>query len=82
MIKYSACFSIAACAVVCLFTTAHAVSARADDVKFTTLYKFEAPAATTFTSALGSQPDTLPVVGAGRRHLRHDQSSAASMATA
>ena len=64
MIKYSACFSIAACAVVCLFTTAHAVSARADDVRFTTLYKFEAPAATTFTSALGSQPDTLPVVGA------------------
>ncbi len=63
MIKHSACFSIAACAVVCLFTTAHAVSARADDTKFTTLYKFEAPAATTFTSALGSQPDTLPVVG-------------------
>ena len=63
MIKHSACFSIAACAVVCLFTTAHAVSARADDTKFTTLYKFEAPAATTSTSALGSQPDTLPVVG-------------------
>ena len=63
MIKHSACFSIAACALVCLFTTAHAVSARADDTKFTTLYKFEAPAATTSTSALGSQPDTLPVVG-------------------
>jgi uncharacterized repeat protein (TIGR03803 family) len=62
MIKH-ACFSIAACAVVCLFTTAHAVSARADDIKFSTLYKFEAPAATTFTSALGSQPDTLPVLG-------------------
>ena len=39
------------------------VSAHADDMKFTTLYKFEAPAATTFTSALGSQPDTLPVLG-------------------
>ena len=38
-------------------------AATPDDVKFTTLYKFEAPAATTFTSALGSQPDTLPVVG-------------------
>ena len=33
------------------------------DPTFSTLYKFEAPAATTFTSALGSQPDTLPVVG-------------------
>ncbi len=63
MIKHSACFSIAACAVVSLFTTAHPVSAHAHDVKFTTLYKFEAPAATTFTSALGSQPDTLPVLG-------------------
>ncbi len=62
MIK-QAYFSVAACAVAGLFTTAHAVSARADDVQFSTLYKFEAPAATTFTSALGSQPDTLPVVG-------------------
>ena len=35
----------------------------AEDPTFSTLYKFEAPAATTFTSALGSQPDTLPVVG-------------------
>jgi uncharacterized repeat protein (TIGR03803 family) len=39
-------------------------SALADDDRFSTLYKFEAPAATTFTSALGSQPDTLPAVGA------------------
>jgi uncharacterized repeat protein (TIGR03803 family) len=38
--------------------------ALADDDRFSTLYKFEAPAATTFTSALGSQPDTLPAVGA------------------
>lgn len=34
-----------------------------DDDRFSTLYKFEAPAPNTFTSALGSQPDTLPVVG-------------------
>ena len=63
MTKQIASLSIAACVVVWLFTTAHAVSARADDTKFTTLYKFEAPAATTFTSPLGSQPDTLPVLG-------------------
>ena len=51
-------------AVVALLMTAVTVpSAVADDAKFSTLYKFEAPAATTFTSALGSQPDTLPVVG-------------------
>ena len=35
----------------------------ADDVEFKTLYAFEAPAATTLTSALGSQPDTTPAVG-------------------
>ena len=34
-----------------------------DDVKFSTLYTFEAPAPNTFTSALGSQPDTRPVLG-------------------
>jgi uncharacterized repeat protein (TIGR03803 family) len=50
-------------AVAFLMTAATLPSAVADDVKFSTLYKFEAPAATTFTSALGSQPDTLPVVG-------------------
>jgi uncharacterized repeat protein (TIGR03803 family) len=38
-------------------------SALADDDSFSTLYKFEAPAATTFTSALGSQPDTRPALG-------------------
>jgi uncharacterized repeat protein (TIGR03803 family) len=46
-----------------LMTAATLPSAVAEDVKFSTLYKFEAPAATTFTSALGSQPDTLPVLG-------------------
>ena len=46
-----------------LATAACASSALAQDTRFSTLYKFEAPAATTFTSALGSQPDTLPVVG-------------------
>ena len=51
-------------ALVALLVTAATVpSAVADDAKFSTLYKFEAPAATTFTSALGSQPDTLPVLG-------------------
>jgi uncharacterized repeat protein (TIGR03803 family) len=81
MTKQIAHLSIAACVVVCLFTTAHAgaqtltigrsslasgtkaVSANADDVGFTTLYAFEAPAANTFTSPLGSQPDTRPVLG-------------------
>ncbi len=50
-------------AVAFLMTAGTLPSAVADDVKFSTLYKFEDPAATTFTSALGSQPDTLPVVG-------------------
>jgi uncharacterized repeat protein (TIGR03803 family) len=35
----------------------------ADHAEFTTLYKFEAPAVTTFTSALGSQPDSTPALG-------------------
>ncbi|QNI31405.1 hypothetical protein H7849_20355 [Alloacidobacterium dinghuense] len=81
MTKQIACLSIAACVVVCLFTTARAgaqtlavgkaneanrtnvVSAHADDVKFSTLNSFKAPAATTFTSPLGSQPDTTPAIG-------------------
>jgi uncharacterized repeat protein (TIGR03803 family) len=50
-------------AVAFLMTAATVPSAAAEDVKLSTLYKFEAPAANTFTSALGSQPDTLPVVG-------------------
>src|ERR1700722_17262676 len=40
-------------------------SALADDEKFSTLYTFEAPAPVTFTSSLGSQPDTRPVLGPG-----------------
>ena len=52
-----------AAAAAFLMTAATLPSAVADDVKLSTLYKFEAPAAKTFTSALGSQPDTLPVVG-------------------
>jgi len=35
----------------------------ADDIKFSALYSFEAPTANTFTSPLGSQPDTRPVLG-------------------
>jgi uncharacterized repeat protein (TIGR03803 family) len=50
-------------AVAFLMTAATLPSAVGEDVKLSTLYKFEAPAATTFTSALGSQPDTLPVLG-------------------
>ena len=37
--------------------------ARADGKKFSALYTFEAPAPDTFTSLLGSQPDTRPVLG-------------------
>jgi uncharacterized repeat protein (TIGR03803 family) len=36
-----------------------------DDETFSTLYAFEAPAPNTFTSSLGSQPDTRPVFGPG-----------------
>ena len=46
-----------------LAAAACASGALAQDTRFSTLYKFEAPAATTFTSALGSQPDTTPAVG-------------------
>jgi uncharacterized repeat protein (TIGR03803 family) len=62
MIRRFARSSAAAFAVACLCSVPHA-NAGADDVKFSTLYQFQAPAATTFTSPLGSQPDTLPVVG-------------------
>jgi uncharacterized repeat protein (TIGR03803 family) len=56
--------TFAGVAMTLLITAATVPSAVADGPTFSTLYKFEAPAATTFTSALGSQPDTLPVVGA------------------
>jgi uncharacterized repeat protein (TIGR03803 family) len=49
--------------VVLLAAAAAASSALAQEAKFSTLYRFEAPAANTFTSALGSQPDTTPAVG-------------------
>ena len=58
MTKQIACLSIAAYVVVSLFTTAPAGAQT-----LTTLYKFKAPAATTFTSPSGSQPDTLPTLG-------------------
>src|SRR3984893_18079621 len=38
---------------------------RADGTRFSTLYTFEAAAPVTFTSPLGSQPDTRPVLGPG-----------------
>jgi uncharacterized repeat protein (TIGR03803 family) len=65
MTKQIARLFIAACAVVCLFTTAHAGAQTPAVSKFSTLYTFEAPAPSTFTSPLGSQPDTRPVLGPG-----------------
>ncbi len=44
-------------------TSAPTPTTNAVEVQFTTLYAFEAPAANTFTSLLGSQPDTRPVLG-------------------
>jgi len=44
-------------------TTASGVLAAG--AKFSVLYSFEAPAPVTFTSPLGSQPDTRPVMGPG-----------------
>jgi uncharacterized repeat protein (TIGR03803 family) len=49
--------------VVLLAAAAAASSALAQEANFSTLYSFEAPAANTFTSALGSQPDTTPALG-------------------
>ena len=40
-------------------------SALGDETKFSALYTFEAAAPGTFTSPLGSQPDTRPVLGPG-----------------
>ncbi len=48
---------------VLLAAAAAASSALAQEANFSTLYTFEAPAANTFTSALGSQPDTTPALG-------------------
>jgi uncharacterized repeat protein (TIGR03803 family) len=49
--------------VALLAVAAAASSALAQEANFSTLYTFEAPAANTFTSALGSQPDTTPALG-------------------
>jgi uncharacterized repeat protein (TIGR03803 family) len=62
MTKRLACFCAAAFAAACLCSVPHA-DAGEDNAKFSTLYKFDAPAANTFTSPQGSQPDTLPAVG-------------------
>jgi uncharacterized repeat protein (TIGR03803 family) len=56
------CSSIAVLAVLGLSITQRA-GAQTPGAKFSTLYSFEAPAAQTFTSSLGSQPDTTPAVG-------------------
>src|SRR5215472_2371823 len=42
-----------------------AIAARADQADFTVLYRFQAAAPNTFTSPLGSQPDSRPVLGSG-----------------
>jgi len=55
--------NLCAALVAIMAAAAIASSALAQDKQFSTLYRFEAPAATTFTSALGSQPDTTPAVG-------------------
>ena len=52
--------TFAGAVVALVITVATLPSAVAGGPTFSTLYKFEAPAATTFTSPLGSQPDTLP----------------------
>ena len=62
MTKRIACLSAVAFAVASLCSVARA-NAAADDTKFSTLYTFEAPAANTFTSPLGSQPDSTPALG-------------------
>jgi hypothetical protein len=50
--------------LVALLMAATTVSiALADGKTFSVLYSFEAPAPVMFTSALGSQPDTRPVLG-------------------
>jgi uncharacterized repeat protein (TIGR03803 family) len=63
MLKQLKCLSIAAYTVAGLLATVYA-GAQTGGAKFSTLYSFEAPAATTFASPLGSQPDTLPALGA------------------
>jgi uncharacterized repeat protein (TIGR03803 family) len=49
--------------VVMVFTAGLTFRARAEGKKFSALYTFEAAAPVTFTSLLGSQPDTRPVLG-------------------
>lgn len=63
MTKNFAYFSAAAFAAACLCSIARADDGGSDDVKFSTLYRFERADVNTFTSPLGSQPDTLPALG-------------------
>jgi uncharacterized repeat protein (TIGR03803 family) len=51
--------------VTTLLAATAASTALAHDTNFSLLYAFEAPAPNTFTSPLGSQPDTRPVLGPG-----------------
>jgi len=51
--------------VVMVFSAGLTLQARADGSDFSALYTFEAAAPVAFTSPLGSQPDTRPVLGPG-----------------
>jgi uncharacterized repeat protein (TIGR03803 family) len=62
MTKRLLCFSTAALAAACLCSVAHAAAGE-DDTNFSTLYAFDPAAPTTFTSPLGSQPDSRPALG-------------------
>src|ERR1700682_4073236 len=56
---------LTAISAVMVLATVLAFRVRADGTRFSTLYAFEPAAPVTFTSPLGSQPDTRPVLGPG-----------------
>jgi len=62
MNKHLASFTVAVASAVACLCTIPQVSAQPDS-KFSTLYSFEAAAPDTFTSPLGSEPDTTPAIG-------------------
>jgi uncharacterized repeat protein (TIGR03803 family) len=60
--KWLKCRGVLVTTVMALTTVS---SMLAGDENFSVLYTFEAPSPITFTSLLGSQPDTTPVIGPG-----------------
>ena len=58
-------FCLLSISVVMVLVAGLTFRAKADGKKFSTLYTFEAAAPVTYTSPLGSQPDTRPVLGPG-----------------